>query len=82
MIGTWRGVILAAALPLLAAAAALPAQAQEALGEGMTIYMQMGGNPGRRRDAAAHQRRARRGRGVRGRRTWSSSTPAGCPSRC
>lgn len=43
---TWRGVILAAALPLLAAAVAGPAQAQEALGEGMTIYMQMGGNPG------------------------------------
>ena len=31
---------------LLAAAAAAPAAAQEALGEGMTIYMQMGGNPG------------------------------------
>jgi simple sugar transport system substrate-binding protein len=43
MIGTWRGVMLAAALPL---AMAVPAQAQEALGEGMTIYMQMGGNPG------------------------------------
>lgn len=43
MIGTWRGVMLAAALPL---AAVVPASAQEALGEGMTIYMQMGGNPG------------------------------------
>lgn len=40
---TWRGVALAAALPLLAGT---PAAAQEALGEGMTIYMQMGGNPG------------------------------------
>ena len=39
MSGTWRGVILTAALPLTLAAAALPAQAQEALGEGMTIYM-------------------------------------------
>ena len=37
---------LAAALPLLAAAAAGRRAAQEALGEGMTIYMQMGGNPG------------------------------------
>ena len=47
MIGTWRGTTLAAALPLIWAAAALPAQAQEeALGAGMTIYMQMGGNPG------------------------------------
>jgi simple sugar transport system substrate-binding protein len=45
MIGTWRGVTLAA-LPLVAAAVAVPAQAQEALGAGMTIYMQMGGNPG------------------------------------
>ena len=45
MIGTWRGVTLAA-LPLLAAAVAVPAHAQEALGAGMTIYMQMGGNPG------------------------------------
>jgi simple sugar transport system substrate-binding protein len=43
MIGTWRGVALAASLPLMAA---LPAQAQDALGGGMTIYMQMGGNPG------------------------------------
>ena len=46
MTKTWRGVTLAAALPVLAAAAAAPAAAQEALGEGMTIYMQMGGNPG------------------------------------
>jgi simple sugar transport system substrate-binding protein len=46
MIGLWRGVTLAAALPLMTAAVAVPAQAQEALGEGMTIYMQMGGNPG------------------------------------
>ena len=46
MTKTWRRVTLAAALPLLAAAAAGPAAAQEALGEGMTIYMQMGGNPG------------------------------------
>ncbi|MGH6944550.1 MAG: sugar ABC transporter substrate-binding protein [Geminicoccaceae bacterium] len=43
MIGTCRGAMLAAALPL---AMAVPAQAQEMLGEGMTIYMQMGGNPG------------------------------------
>jgi simple sugar transport system substrate-binding protein len=42
----WRGVILTAALPLLAASAAAPAAAQEALGEGMTIYMQMGGTEG------------------------------------
>jgi simple sugar transport system substrate-binding protein len=46
MTKTWRGVTLAAALPVLAVAAAAPAVAQEALGEGMTIYMQMGGNPG------------------------------------
>jgi simple sugar transport system substrate-binding protein len=39
-------VTRAGALPLLAAAAALPAPAQEALGEGMTIYMHLGGNPG------------------------------------
>jgi simple sugar transport system substrate-binding protein len=46
MTKTWRGATLAAAVPVLAAAAA-PAMAQEApLGEGMTIYMQMGGNPG------------------------------------
>jgi simple sugar transport system substrate-binding protein len=45
MIGTWRGVTLAA-LPLVAVVVAVPAQAQEALGAGMTIYMQMGGNPG------------------------------------
>jgi simple sugar transport system substrate-binding protein len=44
MTKVWRGV--AAALPMLAVAAAAPAAAQEALGEGMTIYMQMGGNPG------------------------------------
>src|SRR5918996_5544088 len=43
---TWRGVILTAALPILAASAVAPAAAQEALGEGMTIYMQMGGTEG------------------------------------
>jgi simple sugar transport system substrate-binding protein len=46
MTKTWRGVTLAAALPVLTAVVADPAPAQEALGEGMTIYMQMGGNPG------------------------------------
>jgi simple sugar transport system substrate-binding protein len=44
MIGIWRGVTLAAVLPLVAAT--LPAAAQDTLGGGMTIYMQMGGNPG------------------------------------
>jgi simple sugar transport system substrate-binding protein len=39
MIETWRGATLAAAAP---------AAAQEALGARMTIYMQMGGNPGDR----------------------------------
>jgi simple sugar transport system substrate-binding protein len=43
---TWRGVILTAALPILVASAVAPAAAQEALGEGMTIYMQMGGTEG------------------------------------
>jgi simple sugar transport system substrate-binding protein len=46
MIGIWRSATLAAALPLMTAAAVVPGQAQEALGDGMTIYMQMGGNPG------------------------------------
>ena len=46
MTKTWRGAALAAAVPLLAVGAADPVPAQEALGEGMTIYMQMGGNPG------------------------------------
>ncbi len=46
MIGTRRLLTLAAALPLLALASALPAAAEDALGAGMTIYMQMGGNPG------------------------------------
>jgi simple sugar transport system substrate-binding protein len=46
MVGIWRTVTLAAALPLMMAAAVVPGQAQEALGDGMTIYMQMGGNPG------------------------------------
>jgi simple sugar transport system substrate-binding protein len=46
MKSNWRGVTLAAALPLLALTMATPAAADEALGAGMTIYMQMGGNPG------------------------------------
>jgi simple sugar transport system substrate-binding protein len=41
-----RGVTLTAAS--LAAAASPPVSAQEAPGEGMTIYRQMGGNPGDR----------------------------------
>src|SRR5688500_148140 len=48
---TWRSLAAAFLLLAVAAASALlaaaaPAVAQEALGEGMTIYMQMGGNPG------------------------------------
>lgn len=46
MTKTWRGAALAAAVPLLAVGAVDRAPAQEALGEGMTVYMQMGGNPG------------------------------------
>jgi len=46
MISNWRRASVAAALPLLALASAGPAAAQEDLGAGMTIYMQMGGNPG------------------------------------
>ena len=62
MTKTWRGVTLAAALPVLAAAAA-PAAAQEAqLGEGMTIYMQMGGNPAMARPCRAPTARAPRPR--------------------
>ncbi len=46
MMTNWRAVTLAAALPLLGLAMAAPAAAADALGAGMTIYMQMGGNPG------------------------------------
>jgi simple sugar transport system substrate-binding protein len=46
MMTNWRAVTLAAALPMAALAMAAPAAAEDALGAGMTIYMQMGGNPG------------------------------------
>ncbi len=46
MMTDWRAVSLAAALPLMALALAAPAAAEDDLGAGMTIYMQMGGNPG------------------------------------
>ncbi len=46
MMTDWRAVTLAAALPLMALALAAPAAAEDDLGAGMTIYMQMGGNPG------------------------------------
>jgi simple sugar transport system substrate-binding protein len=46
MIKLWRAMTLAAALPLLALAGAAPAAAEDAIGAGMTVYMQMGGNPG------------------------------------
>ena len=60
------------------AVAAAPAAAQEALGEGMTIYMQMGGNPG---DGATLPRTngARAAAQAFGVPTWSSSTPAWLP---